>query len=482
MRRWNVPGGVVLALAALTALLVSCSNGEGTSSSTGATTGRTAAPPSTAEVRPPAEEAVQVQHAQALLDRLARQDFADAEAGFDQTMRQQLPETKLREVWTGLVAQAGEYQETTGSRVTTQGAYTVVVLTAVFVQTPLDVTVSFDEAGRVAGLFFSAASTSSTGSSGDSGSQAPTYVRRDAFTERDVTVGSGEWTLPGTLSMPKGAGPFPAVVLVHGSGPNDRDETIGPNKPFRDLAWGLASKGIAVLRYDKRTKVYAARLAADADLTVQQETVDDAAAAARLLRASTAVDPRRVFLLGHSLGGMLAPRIARREPSPAGLVILAGTARPLEDVILEQVRYLASLPGQAAGAGQGQVRELEAKVARVKDPGLSKTTPAAGLPLGIPAAYWLDLRSYRPAEVAATLPQPMLILQGGRDYQVTGADLAVWKQALASRPNVTTRLYPDLNHLFMSGTGMSTPQEYQRTGHVDQRVVADIAAFIAAGR
>src|SRR6476659_1636280 len=120
------------------------------------------------------------------------------------------------------------------------------------------------------------------------------YSNPDTFTEREVTVGEGEWKLPGTLTLPKGAGPFPAVVLVHGSGPNDRDETVGGTKVFKDLAEGLASRGVVVLRYDKRTLTYAARFKALRDATVHEETAEDAVRAAALLREQREIDPIRV--------------------------------------------------------------------------------------------------------------------------------------------------------------------------------------------
>src|SRR5262249_23144105 len=140
-------------------------------------------------------------------------------------------------------------------------------------------------------------------------------------------------------------GPFPAVVLVHGSGPNDRDETILGNKPFRDLAGGLASQGIAVLRYEKRTRAHAAKLAVKTP-TLDEEVTDDAVAAGKLLRRTKDVDPKRVFVLGHSLGATMAPRIGERDPDIAGLIVLAGATRPLEDLILEQVSYAFSLRGE----------------------------------------------------------------------------------------------------------------------------------------
>src|SRR5690606_33004513 len=142
--------------------------------------------------------------------------------------------------------------------------------------------------------------------------QAPSYADPARFSEREATVGSGTWALPGTLTLPKKEGKFPAVILVHGSGPNDRDETLGPNKPFRDLAHGLATRGIAVLRYDKRTLVHPKALASEvgAALTLREETIDDALAAAALLRTIPEVDASKIFVVGHSLGGTAIPRIA----------------------------------------------------------------------------------------------------------------------------------------------------------------------------
>ena len=193
-------------------------------------------------------------------------------------MKAAAPASKLEELWGSLQKQVGAFQQQTGVHTDRMQGYDVVFVTCQFEQSLLDVKVVFDASGQIAGLFFLPALPSHT-------FEPPAYAKADSFQEQDVTVGSGEWALPGTLTLPVGEGPFPAVVLVHGSGPNDRDETIGPNKPFRDLAWGLASQGIAVLRYEKRTKQYPEKMAAIQDtLTVKEETVDDALAAVELLR------------------------------------------------------------------------------------------------------------------------------------------------------------------------------------------------------
>jgi len=283
--------------------------------------------------------------------------------------------------------------------------------------------------------------------------------------------------LPATLTVPVGAGPFPGVVLVHGSGPNDRDETVGANKPFKDLAAGLASRGIAVLRYDKRTKVYGARGVTTGDYTVKQEVVDDALEAVRLLRGQPRIDPARVFVLGHSLGAMMAPRIAAADPKIAGLIAMAGAARPLEDAMLAQIRHLAMADGTISPEEQTAIDDMTKLVESIK--ALKPADAASGRMIaGAPASYWIDLEAYDPPSAAKAVKSPMLILQGERDYQVTMEDFSKWKAALGSRADVTFHSYKPLNHLFIPGTGPSLPAEYQVPGHVDETVIKDIVAWI----
>ncbi len=311
--------------------------------------------------------------------------------------------------------------------------------------------------------------------------EPPPYAHPERFHEQEVQVGHGRWVLPGTLSLPQGDGPFAAVVLVHGSGPQDRDETLPLNKPFRDLAWGLASQGIAVLRYEKRTKVYAAAMKSEVEtLTVKEEVIDDALSAVALLRARPEIDAQQIFVLGHSLGGFLAPRIGAADPEIHGLIILAGSARPFEDVILDQMTYVLSLSMPDPMVQQQQLAALKQQVELVKDPKRLPKAKASELPLGVPAAYWLDLNTYHPEHVAQTLTQPMLFLLGGSDYQVTREDFQIWQDALAGRDDVQFLLYPGLNHTFMpvEGGQKATPATYAIAGYVAEEVVNEIGNWI----
>jgi hypothetical protein len=319
----------------------------------------------------------------------------------------------------------------------------------------LNFLVSWNPEGKIQGTFFR------PGAPDGIAWTPPEYAKLGAFTEREVTIGEDRWKLPGTLTLPTGQGPFSVVLLVHGSGPHDRDETIGGTKPFKDLAQGLASRGIAVLRYVKRTKAYPVPEAAP---TMTAETVEDALRAAYLLRHQPGIDPKRIYVLGHSQGGYLMPRIMQGDKRLAGAIILAGNVRPLEELVVEQYEYLLSLSGGGTAIQRDQLDQLK------KDPWIA-------LP-NLPPSYRNDLKRYDPAAEAKRVDLPMLVLQGERDYQVTMKDLALWRAALGSRRNVEFRSYPKLNHLFVVGEGASGPSEYQKPGHVSAEVVDDIATWI----
>ena len=266
----------------------------------------------------------------------------------------------------------------------------------------------------------------------------------DVFNEIADTVVTGDIHLPAAIMMPADARDVPIVVMVHGSGALDRDETIYTNKPFRDIASGLARKGIATLRYDKRTYVYRQPVA-----SMDDETILDALSAIRLARRHST----RVYLLGHSLGAMLAPVIAERsEESLAGIIMMAAPARDMEIVVRQQFDYL--LPSGASPDFKEQQIE-----------NLRQRSPHYLQPQGQTAA-------------ARRLTLPMLILQGERDYQVTMEDYSLWQQVLKGKANVVYHSYPRLNHPFMEGDGKSTPMEYQMEGHVATYVIDDISSFI----
>ena len=411
--------------------------------------------------------------ARTFVSHLSEGETADAYAAFDGTMKGAMPLDALAALWGQLEGQQGKFVKQGVVRREEAGVYTIVFVRAHFAKQDLDVKVTYNADGEVAGLFFVPAKAPQVWT-------APTYVNPDAFTEREVALGEPPWVLPGTLSVPKGKGPFPAIVLVHGSGPQDRDETIGPNKPFKDLALGLASKGVVVLRYDKRTKVHGAAFAKDKTLTVHEETVVDVGYAATLLRGMPEVDPDKVVIVGHSLGATVMPRIAVRDAKLAGVVAMAPLARQLEDVIVEQFTYIFSADGQISAQEQKQLDAVTRARASIKALALSDVGNGKSI-LGAPAAYWLDLRGFQPHLAAKNITCPLLVLQGERDYQVTmDGDFVHWKKALSGSKTVTLKSYPGLTHLFTKGEGPSLPSEYETAQNVDAQVVEDIARWVHA--
>jgi dienelactone hydrolase len=401
--------------------------------------------------------------AKTFVGELAKAEWSHPKTAFDPAMSKAASDSMLRDLWSSL-ERGGAFVEVKGTRRMDAKGLRVVLVDCVFGGGQQTLRLVFDEGDRLAGLFLETPKIAWS---------PPAYVDLTKLDERELDVGTAP-VLPGWLTVPKGPGPHPAIVLVHGSGPNDQDETVGAVKPFKDLAWGLASRGVAVLRYVKRSRV-----SRDGIVTQRDEAEDPARGAVALLKKTPGVDPKRVFLLGHSQGGYLAPRIAKGA-DVAGVVILAGSTRPLQDSLVEQLEYFATTLSPENVSLRATLEAARAYKAHVESPSL-RPEDDVPFPLGgvMKGAYYLDVRGYDPAGVARTLDVPLLVLQGERDYQVTMTDFAGWKAALSSRPKATLRTYPTLNHLFVSGQGTPNPSEYDQPGHVDEEVIGDIAAWVA---
>ena len=406
-----------------------------------------------------------VRVANALLDDLDAGRFEAAHARFGPAMAAAVGTDKLKGVWAMLPAQFGKFAHRGDAQVSIKDGYTIVKISLAYERGNLDATVTNGADGMIVGFLIQPAS-------------APAPAERSDLPSREVSFAPAQrGELPGTLLLPKGKGPFPAVLFVHGSGPNDRDEAVGGTRVFRDLAEGLADRGIASLRYEKRTKARPQDY--NGAYTVDEETTDDAVAAVAFLRAQREVDPKRIYVIGHSQGAMMAPRIAQRSPQLAGIVLMAAPARPLEDILLDQNNYMAMEDGKIDDFERSQLEKLKVAIAEVKK--IDAKTPATQkFLLDLPASYWRSLRDYDAVAIAKTIPQPMLILQGDRDFQVTAPDWKRWQAAFANDRRATIKHYAALNHLFVAGSGRSGIAEYNRPAHVDTQVVEDIAGWVKA--
>ena len=400
-----------------------------------------------------------------IIDKLVNNKIEDFYSYFDENMKKQVSLADLQQVWAKHLGTYGAFDYyKTDITLTAKDGYQIADVPCIFKNGSATLRLTLNTKGEISGFFITdnmAASNSM-------------QLENDI----EVTFGSEEYPISGSLTLPDGDGPFPAVILVHGSGPSDRNEQIGPNLPFMDLAEQLSAQGIAVLRYDKRTYLYANQLAQRTDVTVQDETIDDVVYALEYLKTVKSVNAEQIYIAGHSLGGYLMPRIAAQTPDAAGYIMLAAAARPLEDLILEQTEYILSLEkGLDDASKEKLLKQTQDMVTAIKalTPDDSYTAEQLG---GTPASYWLDLQNYDPITEVQNSNKPFLVLQGGRDYQVTKTDYDLWQSAFDQYSDVHFRFYDNLNHLFMSGTGKSIPDEYQQKNTVDTVVGNDIASFV----
>jgi len=401
--------------------------------------------------------------------------FTDALFANDHAAASLLMTTEMQGVLTPLALAAtvqqlstlyGAFEDYSGTEETNGDWYDVVYVTCAHASGTEVMYRVVIEGDLVAGFFIEEARVPYT---------PPPYADLESLTETEIVFGAPGWELTGTLTMPLGDGPFPAVILVHGSGAHDRDASLGQNKPFKDLALGLASRGIAVLSYDKRTYLYGPEVVdAIETFTLEDETVDDAVMALSFLSTVEGINSSRLYVIGHSLGGYAAPLIACKAQQLAGLVLLAAPARPLEDLIVEQTRYLASVDGIVTDEEREGIAAAEAMAETIRTLSMAD----GEVVLGASRAYWAFLSVYDPVSLAACIGVPVLVLQGERDYQVAMEDYFLWQDGLGE--GATFYSYPLLNHLFFEGDGFSTPDEYYRPSHVSSEIIDAIVLWCHA--
>ncbi len=297
----------------------------------------------------------------------------------------------------------------------------------------------------------------------------------EGIIETGYTFDSDGFTIPGTFTMPKEGNHFPVVILVHGSGAADRDESIYENKPFRDIAWALAKQGIATYRYDKRSYLYGGQMLEYLTFTMEDEIIHDVTAAADMVKELDGADPSRIYILGHSLGGYAIPRIAEDLTDAAGFIIMAGPAEHIKKYIVDQYEFLADEDEKVTEEEQKQLQTMKDQVALLKTP---EKIPESKLIFGAYKDYWIDLAEYYPIKAAKRITEPVLVLQGERDYQVTMKQFNIWKDNFKDSNNWIFKSYTSLNHFMMPGVGKPGSGEYKTRSHVDDEVIQDIINFI----
>jgi len=303
--------------------------------------------------------------------------------------------------------------------------------------------------------------------------------------EKIVVGEHTKYPLNGLLTLPdQMTGPVPAVVFVHGSGSSNMDEKVGKLTPFKDLAEGLAKHGIASIRYDKRSFAHGFKMLRDKSLviTVKEETIDDAILAADILRKDSRIDSEKIFIIGHSMGGTLAPRIDAEGGDFKGLILMAGTPRRLEEVLIEQTEEaMMSMKGLTKKLMEKQAKKISDMfdgLYELSDAEAKKKKVGGGTTL----YYFKEMGEHDVSEYLAEIKKPMLIMQGEKDFQVKAdTDFRIYRELLKGRENVTFKLYENLNHAFVPsvyGNIADAKKEYNVEQHIGEDVMADIAHWI----
>lgn len=407
-------------------------------------------------------------YAKEYITACSKGNYDDATKYFSDTFKTKMTAANVKNSWEYCVKNYGAFSEVTGITTTKNNQNQVLGVNCLFEKGTITMNLTFDSNNKITGI------TNNFVLVTDS-PQPPNGVK-----ETDVKVGAGtQWELGGTLSyFENKTDGVPAVILVSGSGAQTRNETIGSQNLYRDLAWGLSLRGVAVLRYDKRTYTYKDKLANVENFTVKDEYIDDVVQAVKALKSQTTVKVGKIYIVGHDLSAALLPRISKEVPDATGYVFMAGFARTLPDVMLDQYTYLNNINQSLSQSDRDTAnKDIQAKVNAIKSLTADSTLTASDL-MGTPKSYWLDIKDYKPAEAAKDISKPMLFLQGEKDYQVTMTDFNTFKEQLSGK-NASFISYPNLNHMFTTTTGdKSTPNDYNNKLNLDQKVINDIYNFV----
>ncbi len=412
--------------------------------------------------------------AEDMVDAIARGDFASATKNIDGKVKGLLSEDRIRLNWKEISEKSGAFIGRTKTWQETREGRAVVVVTLKFEKFVWDVSVWLTDYNTIGMIKFTA------NNSLNPPYASPSYVHEDRYVERTIIIKHQKWQLHGILALPVTDKRCPVVILVPATSMGDRDSSYSMNRPYRDIAGGLASQGIAVLRYDGLSS-YKDNLkeivAITENWTAKDEETGVVDAAIALCRKRKEIDQKRIYVLGHDYSGYLLPRVGKEHPDIAGMILSAAIARRPEDVILDGVVYKLQVSEPVLSADS---KKLVADIRRAKAE-IAMLTPASDSSrrvLYLPVSYWLDLKDYDAAGMAKSLKQPILMLQTGRDYDTTEEDNRIWSEALGSKSSVTIKNYPKLNHYYVQGEGRITQTEYVMPGNVSEQVVNDIAGWI----
>ena len=383
-----------------------------------------------------------------------KKNYSNAYIFFDESVKTKISETLLKETAEKLETQLGKFKSIIETNIEKETYF----FYSDFEKMKLDIKLTFNENNKIIGFFF----------------VLHKEFRKEKSLGKDLNIKSNNIDLKGTLLNPETENLKKLVIFVHGSGPNDRDETIFENKPFKDISENLYTRGISSYRFDKRTLSNPESF--NDESTIDDEVTNDIINIVAYFKNDNQFSNYEIIVIGHSLGAHLLPRIANKSNQISKIILLAGNSRPLDKLITEQYEYLYKLtPTQELKDASQKIKE---QIAVLNSKSFNLNTPKEKLPFNLSSYYWQSVLGYNPLKEIQKVKIPILILQGERDYQVTMKDFKLWKTTLAKNKNTKFISYPKLNHLFMIGENPSEPKEYTVKGSVNEKVTTDIYNFI----
>ena len=392
------------------------------------------------------------QTARNFVNAFMQENYDKALSYTDSSFKANVTPAALKQISDGIKLQHGKFKNIISIAFKQEASFKAYYVYTAFEKDSLDIKTVFNKEGKIVGMFHS---------------RHPN--------DADYFIQSGNIKIPGTLLTAKDNNQKKLVILVHGSGPGDRDETLAKIKPFKDLAEGLLKKGISSYRYDKRTNF--APNSMPEDYSIDDEVTNDVLNIIKYFKSNDSYRNYKIYVIGHSLGAMMAPRIASKaNGTVSGIVMMAGPTRQIETLLLDQINYLDSLFPSPQLDAQKQL--IEKQVRYIHSQAFNQHSPKDSLVGHLPASYLISLKNYHPLQLIKTLNIPVYIIQGEKDYQVTMFDFDNWKKAARGKSNINFKSFPGLSHTFMSSEGVPSPNDYLGEKHIAQNVIDDICNWI----
>lgn len=394
---------------------------------------------------------------QAFIDKLFQKQYTEVAALFDESVKEHVTPQILEQTEIAITRQLGAYKGNIETNQETEGKFKIIYYYSQFENEKLDIKLVFNSQHKATGFFFV---------------PHKEFEKQQNNDPNNLNIPNDHIIIKGTFLNPKENKQKKIVIFLHGSGPNDKDETIGPNKPFRDIAEHFYQNGISSYRFDKRTLSYPETFTNNS--TVEEEVINDALHIIDYF--SKNYKDYQLILLGHSLGGYLLPKIMEHKPNVSKLIFLSANARPLDKIIIEQLEYMNVI--DSTNISTELIEQTKSQVALLNSNQFNLQTPNSKLPFGLSASYWKYLLDYKPLESLKKIGLPMFFVQGGKDYQVTEEDFNLWKKTLQKCNKCQFKFYPSLNHIFITGGSPPSPADYNKKESVHISPLEDITSFI----